>query len=900
MQAPVTAGQADPVRSVDAGREGCFHCGLPLAGAQGLQVAIDGAVRPMCCAGCQAVAQAIVDAGLTSYYRHRAAMPASSADTVPAELSQLALYDDPAVQSSFVRRLDHADPTHDEREAALLIEGITCAACVWLTERSLAAVPGVTGVEVNYATRRARVRWDSQRTALSTILAAVARIGYRAWPFDAERVENVQRRERSRALAGLAIAGLGMMQVMMYAVPAYIGSTEVTADASQLMRWAGLILTLPVLLYSAAPFFTSAWRDLRARRLGMDVPVAIGIGAAFSASAWATLSGQGDVYFDSVSMFVFLLLAARFLESQVRARAGRATDELARLIPAQAERYSSWPDSPALQTVPVARLAVGDVVLVRPGARIPADGCVLDGAGEVDESLLTGESRPVLRGPGAALTGGAVNLVSPLVMRVERIGEHTVVAGIVRLLDRASAQKPPLAALADRVAARFVFGLLAVATGTALWWGWHDPQRALWVTVAVLVITCPCALSLATPAALAAASSALARRGLLATRGHAIETLARATHFVFDKTGTLTTGRLRVRAAWFSSGDAGRTAALAMVAALEQRSEHPIARALGEHALAQPGAAVQAPLLQITALRHVAGSGIEARVDGELVRLGAPAYVAALCAELETPAALEGHAEDTWIELGSRHGLIARFALADSLRSGASELISGLRAAGAEVILLSGDQQTTVDAVARRLGIPADTTHARGNASPQDKLDVVRALQSRGAVVAMFGDGINDAPVLAQAQVSVALGSGTQVAQSAADMVWLAGGAGHASADLRQLLAAVMDARRALRVIRQNLGWAVAYNAVALPLAVAGLVNPWTAALGMSASSLLVAGNAMRLLGRVRRDGDVERPQIGRPTRSAQRSLAPRAAAATTAATAGAAAAAAAAPVTPQ
>ena len=326
----------------------CFHCGLPLAGTDGLTVQIDGAARAMCCAGCRAVAQAIVGAGLESYYRHRQALPASAADTVPVELVQLALYDDPAVQSAFVRPVeDGADrgqsaPGRDEREAVLLIEGITCAACVWLVEGSLQRVAGVTGAQINYSTRRARIRWDQQRVALSSILQAVASVGYRACPFDAGRVDDLHRRERRRALAGLAIAGLGMMQVMMYAVPVYLAGADMAADTEQLMRWAGLVLTLPVLLYSAAPIFASAWRDLSGLRVGMDVPVALGIAVAFAASLQATLAGQGDVYFDSVTMFVFLLLAARFLESQVRARAARATDELARLIPAQAERLPSW------------------------------------------------------------------------------------------------------------------------------------------------------------------------------------------------------------------------------------------------------------------------------------------------------------------------------------------------------------------------------------------------------------------------------------------------------------------------------------------------------------------------------------------------------------------------------
>jgi Cu2+-exporting ATPase len=860
-----------------ADADACFHCGLPLRGAVGFTVPIAGRAREMCCAGCRAVAQAIVDGGLERYYTHRESMPASAAEAMPPPLAQLLLYDDPAVQSSFVRQVVADAPARqaagggarDEREAALLIEGITCAACVWLTERTLERVPGVTGIEVNYTTRRARVRWDAAHGSLSSILAAIASVGYRASPYDASRMDDLHRRERKRALSRLAIAGLGMMQVMMYAFPVWIADGDMTEDVDRLMSWAGLILTLPVIVYSAAPIFGAAWRDLRARRVGMDVPVAIGIAGAFAASVFATFTGIGDVYFDSVTMFVFLLLCARYLESQVRARAARATDELARLIPATASVLPAWPAQQPVESVPVVRLKRGDVLLVRPGERIPADGYVIEGEGEVDEALLTGESRPVLRGAGAAVTGGAVNLMSPLVVRVDRIGEQTVLAGIVRLLDRAASEKPPLATLADRAAGHFVLGLLAIAAATALWWGVHDPARAVWVTVAVLVITCPCALSLATPAALAAAASGLARAGLLPTRGHAIETLARATVFVFDKTGTLTTGRLRVTG--FQPAAAARRAGAAMtrhdllqaVAALEQRSEHPLGLALAAHArgvLDADGANAGSPT--IDGLQHVAGGGVEARVSGVLLRLGTPGFVAALqdthagwTTAMAAGATDEGSRSamkrgQTCVQLGDGEGVLATFLLADQLRPGAFELVAGLRHAGARVMLLSGDHPDTVACVAAALGIddrPGLDGDVHGGMSPEAKLAFVRGLQARGETVAMFGDGVNDAPVLAQAQVSIAPASGTQVAQAAADMVWLARGD---QGDMRSLLQAIGMARRTLSVVRQNLAWAAAYNVVAVPLAVAGLVTPWVAAIGMSASSLLVVGNAMRLLSR--------------------------------------------------
>jgi Cu2+-exporting ATPase len=810
-------------------QDGCFHCGLPLPPRDRPRVLVAGVARELCCAGCAAVAQAIVAGGFENYYEQREAA-GGVPPALPAELAaELALYDDPQVQRGFVREL-----AAHEREAALLLEGISCAACIWLIERRLKALPGVGGVEVNYATRRARVRWDERRHALSEILTAIAEVGYRGRPYDAARADDAARRERRDALWRLAVAGLGMMQVMMYAVPAYIaGAGDISADLEWLLQWASLALTLPVVLYSAASFYRNAWRDLAARRVGMDVPVALGISVAFGASLYATLTGHGEVYYDSVTMFVFLLLGGRYLESQARARALRSTEAIARLAPALAERLPDWPGSAASESVAVARLAVGDHVLVRPGAPVPADAVVVDGTSEVDEALVTGESRPVPRRPGDALVGGAVNRGAPLVARVERIGEQTVLAGIVRLLDRAASERPEVAVLADRYAMRFVLLILATAALAALVWGTHDPGRAIAVVVAVLVITCPCALSLATPTALAVAAGELARSGLLVTRGHAIETLARATHVVLDKTGTLTRGALELAEVRPLRAGVEASDALALAAALEQRSEHPLAVAL--HAAARAAGVLE----RHRALDpvHTAGGGIEARVDGRLLRIGSPSFVAALATGApgagRRPAAADPRPT---VVLGDAGGALASFAFDDRLRAGAHEFVRTLTGSGRRVLLLSGDRVETVAAVAAELGID----DARGALSPAGKLEAVRALQARGAVVAMLGDGVNDAPVLAQAQVSIAMASGTQLAQASADMVWM-------GSRLDTLAGAFRLCARTLAVARQNLMWAFGYNFIALPLAFAGLVTPWVAALGMSASSLLVVLNALRL-----------------------------------------------------
>jgi Cu2+-exporting ATPase len=568
----------------------------------------------------------------------------------------------------------------------------------------------------------------------------------------------------------------------------------------------------------------------------MDVPVALGVGAAFAASVWATLTGSGEVYFDSVTMFVFFLLSGRYLEMMARQKAVRGVEALARAIPAFCARLPRYPDMEA-ERIPVAEVGVGDTVLVKPGEVIPVDGTVLAGESSADEALLTGESRPVAKRAGDAVVGGSVNVGSPLVLRVDRIGEGTRLATIQRLMERAAAEKPALVVMADRVAGRFVAVLLLLAVATAVVWWNVDATRALWVFVAVLVVSCPCALSLATPAALAVATGALARHGVLVTRGHAIETLARTDHVVFDKTGTLTVGRPQVTELRVL-GQESAAAAAALAAALEAASEHPIGHALraagGGNAVSP---APTFPPAAVTALAACTGRGIEGRIEGRRLRIGAPSWVAELHGGSPPPEAeIWADAGATVVALGDAEGWIALFRLSDAPRAGAAEAIAALRARGLKVSMLSGDAPATVARVAAELGID----DARGAMTPEGKHAAIEAMQERGEIVAMVGDGVNDAPVLAQAHVSVAMGGGTDLARSQADVVLL-------SDDPRRLVEGFAVARRTVRVIRQNLAWAFAYNVLAIPLAMAGWITPWMAGIGMSASSLLVVLNALRL-----------------------------------------------------
>jgi len=799
----------------DADPQACFHCGLPVPEGANYPISYRQHTEQACCRGCQAVAQTIIDSGQGAYYEHRTALPPTPQDAV-AELEKLGLYDLPEIQQSFVR----AEP-ENVREAALILENIVCAACVWLNERHLSQLPGVISVDINYATRRARVRWDSTRLKLSDILRAIQEIGYVAHPFDASKQEEIFRKERNSAIKRLAIAGLGMMQVMMYAIPTYTADpSEMTPDIVALMRWASLILTVPVIFYSSWPFFQGAWKDFRRKALGMDVPVAIGVGSAFAASVWTTVAQQGEVYYDSVNMFIFLLLTGRFLELNARRRSAQAAEELVKLIPAVATRLPHWP-SREEETVPAAQLAPGDHVLIKPGEAIPADGVLVEGESSVVEAMLTGEPEPRGKQPGAQLIGGTLNQQNPMVMCVERTGEETRLSAIVRLLDRAQSEKPRIGRMADRAASWFVGLLLLFTVIIAAVWYAIDPDKVLWITVSILVITCPCALGLATPAALTAATGRLTKLGLLTTRGHALETLAQVGDIVFDKTGTLTLGKLSLLDVEPVNGH-GRDETLKLAAALEAASEHPIALAIRQAA----GAAVPSAELP---LNHP-GEGVEGSVGGKRYRLGKPAFAGAAVPETTL------HATATRLALAGPEGLVGWLYLGDEVRADAAPATATLKSLGVRVHLLSGDNQAAANAVAARLGIE----HVRAEALPDDKLAYVKALQAEGRIVAMVGDGINDAPVLAQAQVSIAMGEGTDVAQAAADMVMLGG-------RLAALADGVGIARKARRIIYENLAWALGYNLIAIPLAALGHVTPWIAGIGMSASSLLVVLNALRL-----------------------------------------------------
>ncbi|NWB27195.1 heavy metal translocating P-type ATPase [Pseudomonas gingeri] len=790
----------------------CYHCALPVPAGSRFTATVLGETREFCCPGCQAVAEAIVAGGLEHYYSHRSEA-SSNPDVLPVQLpDELALYDRADVQQPFVH--------HDGElvEATLLMEGISCAACGWLIEKHLRNLPAVAEARLNLSNHRLQVRWIDSQLALSTLLAELRQIGYAAHPYQPDRASEQLASENRKSLRQLGLAGLLWFQAMMATMATWPEfNIDLSPELHTILRWVALFLTTPIVFYSCAPFFRGALRDLRTRHLTMDVSVSLAIGSAYCAGIWTSISGVGELYFDAVGMFALFLLTGRYLERRARERTAAATAQLVNLLPASCLRLLADGQS---ERILLGELRLGDHVLVHPGAVLPADGRILEGQSSIDESLLTGEYLPQPRTPGDAVTAGTLNVEGALTVEVLALGQDTRLSAIVRLLERAQSEKPRLAEIADRASQWFLLLSLIAAAAIGLLW-WHlDPDRAFWIVLAMLVATCPCALSLATPTALTAATGTLHKLGLLLTRGHVLEGLNQIDTVIFDKTGTLTEGRLALRTIRpLRELDSERC--LALAAALENRSEHPIAKAFGR----APQAAED--------VLSTPGRGLEGRVGEQQLRIGQAAFVCALsgCAIPAPP-----DAAGQWLLLGDSHGALAWFVLDDRLRSDAPALLAACRARGWRTLLLSGDSSPMVASVAAEL----DIDEARGGLHPDAKLQILKQLQQQGHKVLMLGDGVNDVPVLAAADISVAMGSATDLAKTSADAVLL-------SNRLGALVQAFGLARRTRRVIIENLVWAALYNGLMLPFAALGWITPVWAAVGMSISSLTVVLNALRL-----------------------------------------------------
>jgi len=771
-------------------------------------VEIEGHTYPVCCPGCKAVTELIRDSGMSNYYSLRDA-PQPGVGKPPEDNAEWQVFNSAEMLHAFAA----VDATL--AEATIYAGGMYCSACSWLIETSISNIPGVRSVEVNPITHRLRVSWLHEDLGLGDILAALSDLGYRPQPLAPDDTTRPELAEQRTALKRLLVASLGMMQVMMFAVGLYAGDFQgIDADMRRFLRLVSFLVATPVVFYAAKPFFLSAWRGVITRKPGMDLPVSIAVGSAYAASTYATFTNGPAVWFDSVAMFVFFLTLGRYLEMRARHHSIDRGVALSQLVPNTATLIVDNERS----VVPVAQLAKGDVVLIRTGESIPADGIIVSGTTSVDEALLTGEADPQHRSKGDSLAAGSVNLDGLIEMRVVSTGNDTTLGAISRMSERARFTRPAFVNLADRIASYIVVALLVIATAVALFWYFVAPEKAFVITLSVLVVTCPCALALATPAAFATAGSRLSELQLLVTNGNAIEVLSTATHIVFDKTGTLTCGTPEIQSVDIYDDAYDEDHCRQIAAALEQASTHPIAYAFRS----------DQPLADVSdAVVHVS-EGVSGTIAKSQWRIGRASFA--------FDASVSNDESSSVVYLGVDGNKVARFEISDPLRPDAKETLDTLKSMGMKLSLVSGDNAGTVSDVAQSLHI--DDVHA--NCTPQDKLEIIEALQAQGERVVMVGDGINDAPVLAGADTSIAPGHGALLAQTSADVIMLGN-------SLRPVTTALKLSKATMRIVRQNLIWAVVYNATALPLAVIGMVPPWLAAIGMSASSLVVVLNALRL-----------------------------------------------------
>ena len=811
-----------PMTIQTASENTCFHCGLPIPSGQNQTLDVFKQKRHFCCSGCLFAAKSILESGLSQYYRERTSDSPTVSNIEALSKAECSFFNNDENQDAFT----HLNQNH-HRQTVLAISGMQCAACSWLINNGLQKIEGVTGIHVNPGTQQARLTWEPDKVKLSHILNQLNKLGYQALPIWNRDINDEQSRTYKASLKRLGISGLGMMQVMMFSVALYAGAfTGIESLYENLLRWVSMLVSSGVLLYAGSPFIISAIKGLKLRKLNMDAPISLALTGAYFSSIWATLSHSGEVYFDSVTMFIFFLTLGRFLEEGGRYRANITAQTLLKCMPKTAMLILEDGEE---KLVSVSDLNPSDQIRIKPGATIPVDATVIEGKSSVDESLLTGEIKQKTKTIGSSVSGGSQNIESTLILRVTQHVQHSLISNIVLLMERGLEQKPAIAILADNVAQYFVLALLIISVFVFTGWWFLDSDRALWVTLSVLVITCPCALSLATPVALTASSNALMKKGILLTRSNVLEKILKADTVIFDKTGTLTLGKF-ILTEIYSLSDYDKTQCLAIAMCLEKHSEHPIGSAFRN---------CNSDTFQFTAeniINHP-NQGIEGRIDGTLYRIGKVEFANQLDSETPLPPTKGESISKQHILLCSEREAIAWFEMEDPLRQEVPSVLKEIKSAGIpSSVMLSGDPSASAQVLAAPLGF--DVIHT--DYSPKQKLQHVNALQKSGHRVIMVGDGINDAPVLAQADVSFALSNGSELAKTSADVVLL-------NDNLRLVLTTREAAKKTLNIIRQNMVWAISYNGIALPLAIMGLIEPYMAVIGMSASSLIVVLNSLRL-----------------------------------------------------
>ncbi len=785
----------------------CFHCGLPASDE--FKATIKGEEKHFCCFGCQAVTQAIASGGLYDFYQFRDENNLKADDSE----TDFTSYDLDEVQQEFVYSSD------SNSVAKLNIGGITCVACAWLIEKHLQKFPSIDSVKVHVASHSCEIIWDKNVLQLSEIFREISRIGYRAFPATNHNQQQILKEESRSSLIRLGIAGITMMQIGMVAIALHAGAIQgIEPKWEDFLRWISLLFAIPVMFVSARPFFRSAYNGLKLKSLNMDLPVSIALGIAFIASAWATFTGTGEVYFDSIAMFTFFLLLGRYFEMQARHSDKFSRASMSSFFPLSVERIVNT----KRERVSIRSLEEGDKIWVGAGDVVPCDGVIEQGHSHIDESFLTGESKGLAKGPLDAVFAGSINMDTALTIRVEKTGGETGYAAIERLVERGISAKPPIAQIADRLASYFVFVVLVLSIVVGGFWWSYQPENAIWVVLSILVVTCPCALSLATPVALTVGVNTARKLGFLVQSSHFIEGVTTVDKVVFDKTGTLTHGRMQVLDIK-ALGKYKQQDILQIIASLEAHSSHPIANAF-----------LDVPIeFDAENVRVYPSLGIEGSINNEVFRFGNSDFISSWGDK--TLSHLES-ANESWHILATKSGAIGGVLLGDSEREGSASLVEYLNEKGIEQLILSGDNEVRVREVAKKFSI----SNFFFKATPEKKLATIDSLQSDGDSVLMIGDGINDAPVLGRADVSIALGSAAQIAKTHADGILL-------NENLSVIASVIKLAHRVKLTIKQNFIWALSYNAVALPAAAMGLIPPYLAALGMSASSLIVVLNSLRI-----------------------------------------------------
>tara|TARA_R110000796_G_scaffold66855_1_gene153627 strand:+ start:19208 stop:21499 length:2292 start_codon:yes stop_codon:yes gene_type:complete len=761
----------------------------------------------MCCIGCQAVAQNIIDQGMTDYYKYRTVQAGKVEQLVPEQLAFIKSYDNEDIQDEFITTNDNFS------EVLLSVEGITCAACAWLIEKQLLSLKTVKRVDVNTSTNRAMVQWDKTATPLSEIITSLAKIGYKAYPFQSD-LEAQQKQQTAKAyIRRLGVAGLMTMQVMMFAFAMYFGMfSGMDSNFEQYFRWISLVLASPVILYSALPFLTNAINGLKAKQLNMDLPVSLAIFGAFGASCYATFMQVGEVYFESVCMFTFLLLLGKYLEFRARLKASEFTANLQKLLPLTARTLDANGQE---HIIAAKKLKLNDIILIKAGETIPADGILIKGKTSVDESMMTGEHLPVNKFINHSVYAGTVNHDGIIEIKINKIGQSTLLNQIIRLQHNALTKRPKLVEITDKVAQWFVAVLLIFASVTAFGWYQIAPDQAFWITISVLVATCPCALSLAIPTALTCSVANLTRKGILIKQAHVLETLSKITLFAFDKTGTLTQGRFSLDAVDILSEEYTKNQVLEIAAQLESYSEHPIARAFSQY---------KVPGHKLNDIQLHPGKGISAQYNDTHYAIGKSGW-------------FNSKKTNAQATLYINQQPIARFYFVDKIKDDASTLINALHTHKLTCHMLTGDASDAGQRIAKKLKLHS----VQSGCSPKDKQTAVEQWSTQGEVVAMVGDGVNDSPVFASAHLSIAMETGADISKNSADVVLL-------NSDLASIEHLLIVAKKTRRIIKQNLTLSLLYNGSILPLAAMGLVAPWMAVIGMSTSSIIVICNSLRLL----------------------------------------------------